>query len=400
MKRKWLIAGGIVALLAVVVVIALSRRGGNAAAVTLAKVGPRTIKSSVLASGQFAYKDKVELRSQVSGQIVALPVKEGDNVKQGEVVLRIDPKTYEANVAQQQAQVALQRYAIHDAQLKLDNLKLQWQRKTKLYKQGLLDADSYDQLTNQYRLAQVDLSSSKESLSVAQAQLQYAREQLAKTVISAPLNGIVTSLNVKAGESVIPGTTNIPGSTLMTIGDPSELLAEVNVDEADIAHVALDETAEVTSTAYPGDTLRGEVTFVAPAATIMPGQQGEGFLVKIRIANPKHLAIRPQMTCRAEIYTRSAKNALAVPVGAILFSDKQKQTKSLFSDQGAYVFVDADGKAERRKVTLGISSDEWQEIKSGLKSGDEVITGPYEVLHTLSVGAAVRASSKPGATSG
>lgn len=391
MQRKWLIAAGIVALIGVIVGVSVAHRGNNAPTVTVAKVAARTVQSSILASGQFKYRDQVELRPQVGGQIVSLPVKEGDRVKNGQVVLRIDPKTYEANVAQEKAQVQLQRYAIHNAQLKLANLKLQWQRKTKLYKQGLLDADSYDQLTNQYQQAQVDLSSAKESLSQAQAALQYAQEQLAKTVIQSPLHGIVTSLNVKVGEAVIPGTTNIPGSSLMTIGDPSELLAEVYVDEADIAHVNTGETAEVTSTAYPNTTLKGDVTFVAPAATIMPGQQGQGFKVKIRVKNSTDLAIRPDMTCRAEINTQSAKDALAIPVAAVLFAQQKKAATTLFSDQNAYVFVAQDGHVARKKVTLGISSDTWQEIKSGLKAGEKVVTGPYEILHSLTSGASVRA---------
>lgn len=390
MKRKWIAAAGIAALLVLIVVAAISRRGDNAAHVTTAEVAKRTVKSSVLASGQFAYKDQVQLRSQVSGQIVNLPVQEGDRVKQGQVVLRIDPKTYEANVAQQQAQVQLREDSIQQAKLKLQNLKLQWGRNTKLYKQGLVDADSYDTLTNQYHLAQVAVSSAQKSLSLAKAQLNYAQEQLAKTVISSPLDGVVTSLNVKVGESVIPGTTNIPGSTLMTIGDPANLLAEVNVDEADIAHIKVGEGAEVTSTAYPNTMLKGTVKFVAPEATTMPGQQGQGFLIKIRIADPQKLSIRPGMTCRAEIYSQSDKDALAVPVAAVLFKTQNaKQTKSLFNDSGAYVFVDADGKAKRVNVKLGISSDTWQVIKSGLKAGEKIITGPYDVLHTLASGMSV-----------
>ncbi|MGH8427217.1 MAG: efflux RND transporter periplasmic adaptor subunit [Gammaproteobacteria bacterium] len=389
MKRKWLVALAIAVLVAIVVIVGVAHHGKNALGVTVDKVVTRTVQSSILASGQFAYKDQVVLRPQVDGQIVSLAVAAGDKVKQGDVVLRIDPKTYQANVAEQQAQAALQRYAISQAQLRLDNLKLQWERNTKLYKKGLIDANSYDELTNQYHLAQVAVSSSRESLSVAAAQLQFAQEQLAKTVVRAPLSGIVIALNVKVGESVIPGTTNIPGSSLMTIGDPSELLAEVNVDEADIAHASLGETAAVTSTAYPNDTLHGQVTFVAPAATTMPGQQGQGFLVKIRLPNPHGLAIRPNMTCRAEIYTQSAKDTLAVPVGAVLFANQIKPSKALFSDQGAYVFVDDGGTAKRQDVTLGISSDTWQEIKSGLKAGQQVITGPYEVLHALAAGASV-----------
>ncbi len=390
MKRKWIVAAGIAAFLVLLIVLAVSHRGDNSAHVTTAQVAKRTVKSSVLASGEFAYKDQVQLRSQVSGQIVSLPVQEGDRVKQGQVVLRIDPKTYEANVAQQQAQVQLQEDSIQQAKLKLQNLKLKWGRNTKLFKQGLVDADSYDTLTNEYHLAQVAVSSAEKSLSLAKAQLNYAQEQLAKTVISSPLDGIVTSLNVKVGESVIPGTTNIPGSTLMTIGDPANLLAEVNVDEADIAHIKVGESAEVTSTAYPNTTLKGTVKFVAPEATTMPGQQGQGFLIKIRIAHPQKLSIRPGMTCRAEIFSQSDKDALAVPVAAVLFENKNtKQSKSLFSDSGAYVFVDDDGKAKRVDVKLGISSDTWQVIKSGLKAGEKIITGPYDVLHTLASGMSV-----------
>lgn len=390
MKRKWIVAAGIAALLIVVVAIAISRRSGNAPAVTVDKVAPRTVQSSVLASGQFAYKDQVELRSQVSGQLVSVPIKEGNHVKQGEVVLRIDPKTYQASVDQQKAQVDLRRDSIREAQLKLSNLHRQWQRNTKLFKQGLIDANSYDTLTNNYLLAQVAVASTRKSLSLAQAQLSYAREQLAKTVIRSPLNGIVTKLDVKVGESVIPGTPNIPGSTLMTIGDPSNLLAEVNVDEADIAHIKVGENAKVTSIAYPDIALQGKVQFVAPEATTMPGQQGQGFLVKIRILHPNKLAIHPGMTCRAEIYSQSSQDALAVPVSAILFSGGKQSTKSLFNANGAYVFVDNHGKAKRANIALGISNDNWQVVTSGLKAGERVITGPYDLLHTLTDGSEIK----------
>ncbi|MGH8127881.1 MAG: efflux RND transporter periplasmic adaptor subunit [Gammaproteobacteria bacterium] len=393
MKRKWIIAAGIAALIVIIVIIAVSHHGGNSLKVTTEKVATRSVKSSVLASGQFAYKDQVELRSQVSGQLVSVPIQEGDTVKQGEVVLQIDPNTYQANVDQQKAQVELQQDAIQEAQLKLDNLKKQWDRNTKLFKQGLIDANSYDTLTNQYHLAQVDVASSQKSLSLAKAQLNYAQEQLAKTVIRSPLNGIVTELDVKVGESVIPGTPNIPGSTLMAVGDPSNVLAEVNVDEADIAHINVGEEAEVTSTAYPNTSLKGTVKFVAPAATTMPGQQGQGFLVKIRVTHPEKLAIRPGMTCRAEIYSQSTQDTLAVPVAAVLFSDKTSQTKSLFSANGAYVFVDDNGKAKRMDITLGISNDTWQVVKAGLKAGEKVISGPYDILHTLANGSAVEASA-------
>lgn len=400
MKRKWLITGAIVGLLVLVVLAATLRRGETALAVTVTQVAPRSIHSSVLASGQFEYKEQVELRPQVGGQIVALPVVAGQRVKKGQVVLRIDPKTYQATVNQQRANVALQRFSIRRAELRLANLKLEWQRKAQLFKRGLLDANSYDQLTNQYQLAQVARQSAGESLSAAAAQLQYAEEQLAKTVIRSPISGIVTLLNLKVGESVIPGTVNIPGSSLMQIGDPSELLAKVYVDEADIAHISVGEKAQVTSTAYPNQNLSGRVLFVAPAATTMPGQQGQGFEVKIRIRNAPKLAIRPQMTCRAEIFTRSLEHTLAVPVSAVLFSPGGKKQKSLFSDRNAYVYIDQAGRTVKRKVTLGISSDTWQEIKSGLKTGERVITGPYETLHTLAPDVRVKTRAATGKPAG
>ena len=124
----------------------------------------------------------------------------------------------------------------------------------------------------------------------------------------------------------------------------------------------------------------------------MPGQQGQGFLIKIRISHPRKLAIRPGMTCRAEIFSQSDKNALAVPVAAVLFKTQNDQkSKSLFSDSGAYVFVDDHGKAKRVNVKLGISSDTWQVIKSGLKAGEKIITGPYNALHSLTSGMSVTA---------
>lgn len=394
MKRKWFIVGGIVVLIIVIVGFAVGSGGSDAPAVTTATVKPHNIKSSVLASGKFSYKEQVELRAEVSGRIIALPVEEGEHVKKGDVVARINPRTYQANVDKQQARVAMQKYGINEAKLKLKNIKREWQRNTTLYNQGLIDANSYDKITNQYHLAQVALSTAKKNLNLSQAQLDFTQEQLGKTVIRSPLTGIVTSLNVKVGESVIPGTTNIVGSALMTIGDPSALLAKVYVDEADIAHIATGEKAEVVSTAYPDATLSGSVKFVAPSAMTIPGQQGQGFEVKIRINQTDKLDVRPGMTCRAEIYTRSTKDTLAVPVGAILFSQQSgKQSKSLFSAAGAYVYVVKNGKAERRDIKLGISSNTWQQVKSGLEKGDKIITGPYQILHSLTPGASVKPGS-------
>src|SRR5699024_7770351 len=160
----------------IIIAASLASRGSGGIKVTATQVAPRSVKSSTLASGQFEYKDHVELRSQVSGQLVAVPVEEGDRVTKGQVVLRIDPKTYQANVDQKKAQVALQKNKIRPAALDLKNVKQQWQRQTKLHDKGLVDDNSYDKITNQYKVAKVTLASAKKSLNLAQAQLDFEKE--------------------------------------------------------------------------------------------------------------------------------------------------------------------------------------------------------------------------------
>lgn len=407
MKRKWVVTAVIVLAAAAIVVYSMSRHQTNKVHVRTFVVQPRAVQSSILASGSFEYKNRTELRSQISGQIISLPVREGSRVKEGQIVLRINPQTYQANVEQQQANVDLQRYAIREAKLKLQNIKLQWNRKRHLYNQGLLDANTYDQLTNEYQLAKVAVHSAGQSLSEAKAQLSYAKEQLAKTVIRAPIAGIITSLNVKLGESVIPGTTNIPGSTLMTIGNPSEILAKVDVDQADVANVAKGQPASVQAISFPGDNLKGAVSFISAASEAVTGKkasstdQGQGFEVKIRIHQKKKLDIKPGMNCRAEIFTQTSKNTLAVPIQAVLFTHRHPSTKArqqshnqqIVNQAGAYVFIDRHGIARKHTVTLGISSDNWQAIVKGLKKGEKIITGPYTALHSLSDGSAITSIS-------
>lgn len=400
-KRKLWIALAIIAGIIVVVALARLAGHGDSQKVEVAKVETRTIRSSILASGQLIYRNPVELKPEIIGKISAIPVVEGQIVKANQVVLRIDPTQYQAAVQQAQAGVQQAQIAIKSQKLTISNLQLQWNRQHALFQQHLVDANSFDQLTIQLDLAKKQMDTQKEALIIAQAQLDQAQQNLAKTVILSPIDGMVTSLPVKVGETVITGT-NIPGSTLMEIADPAEVQADVQVDEADIANVKLGEDTDINAVSYPNDTFHGKVRFIAASVTSNStssnststttsgaAQQGVTFEVKIGLTDNKKLPrIRPGMSCRAEIFTQSTPNAIAVPLQAVLY-ENNPNSKSLEPTSGAYVYVLQNGKAHKVDVTIGVSSDTWQEIVKGLKAGETVITGPYTALHALSNGASV-----------
>ncbi|HET7370759.1 MAG TPA: efflux RND transporter periplasmic adaptor subunit [Gammaproteobacteria bacterium] len=392
--KKALIGGGIVVALVILVFATRVSGADDGKAVAAAEVKKQTIDSSVLASGTLAYREEVDLRPEVIGKVSAVPVEEGDQVRKGQVVVRIDPETFKAEVATRQANVRMAEIAIKQQQLTIKNLENDWQRKKKLFDQGLIDTASYDNATNQLAIARAELASRQQALSLNKAQLAKAREQLDRTIIRAPIDGIVTQVDVKPGETVISGTTNIIGSALMNIADPSAMFAEVRVDEADIAHIELDQNVDVTAVAYPNDSLDGRVTFIGTSATTAEGHQGLSFKVKVLLAEGAKLDLRPGMSCRAQIHTRTSKDTLAVPVQAVLYTEADRKKASIDSASG-YVFVIEDGHATKRTVTTGISNDQNIAILSGLKAGDKVVTGPYQTLHHLKAGDALTISSTP-----
>jgi HlyD family secretion protein len=262
-----------------------------------------------------------------------------------------------------------------------------------MFAKNLVDEDSFEVLESELALAKVDLRSLQESLLQARAALDQSQELLSKTRIRSPIDGVVIQLDLKVGETVIAGTTNIPGSTMMVIADPSETLTEVQVDEADIAQVREGQAADIFAAAYPDTPLSGTIQSIASVARQTPGQASLSFLVKILLDEQDELTIRPGMSVRADIYTQSSEETLAVPVQAVLFDEDAGKGNEDDNKEGkeeqAYVFLMQDGKAVRRDVEVGISSDSDQEVIGGVKEGDAVISGPYRVLRNLNDGEAV-----------
>jgi HlyD family secretion protein len=408
MKKKLIIIGALIALVA----IAYFKQTGSSADVSVnvesAKI--EEIKSSILASGTLIYKEQIELRSEVIGQVSEMLVEEGDRVIKDQVLMRLDPRTFNADVEQQQAYVRIQTIAIERQKQELKNITSKWQRNKNLFERKMIGQDAFELVENQYALAQIDLRSREEALTQAQATLDKAMDRLEKTVFRSPIDGIATSVDIKLGETAISGTTNIAGSNLITVADPSSILVEVLVDEADIANIEIDQSSDVFAVAYPDQALKGTVQSIATSAKRSSYRQGLSFTVKILLEATADIDIRPGMSCRAEIFTKIKQNTIAVPIEAIVFEDEADESSALNSEQDSegvtvraaadnlnatsHVFVLIDGKVSKRNVELGISNDRLQEITSGLAVDDKVVIGPARALSKLKEGDSVKEIEK------
>jgi HlyD family secretion protein len=407
MKKNLIIVGAIVALVAIAY---LKQTGGSAeVSVNVEQAKIEEIKSSILASGTLIYKEQIELRSEVIGQVSEMLVEEGDRVIKDQVLMRLDPRTFNADVEQQQAYVRIQTIAIERQKQELKNITSKWQRNKNLFERKIIGQDAFELIENQYALARIDLRSREEGLTQAQATLDKAMDRLEKTVFRSPIDGIATSVDIKLGETAISGTTNIAGSNLITVADPSSILVEVLVDEADIANIEIDQSADVFAVAYPDQALKGTVQSIATSAKRSSYRQGLSFTVKILLEVTADIDIRPGMSCRAEIFTKIKQGTIAVPIEAIVFEDGDDESSDVDTEQESdsisvrvsdnisstsHVFLLIDGKAVKRDVELGLSNDRLQEITSGLAVDETVVIGPARALSKLKEGDSVKEIEK------
>lgn len=391
--KKALIIVGIVA--AVVVFAMLQQgRGNSGQEVILETVGMQPIRASILASGKLSNEDEVLLSTEVIGKVAALYVKEGDTVKQGQLLVQIDDEALRATVEQQQASVRVQQIAIEQQRLRLKNLETQWERNRQLHERRLLDDNTFEVATNDLELARLDVASREASLAQASAMLAESEKNLSRTRVYAPIDGVVTSLDIEVGEMAIASTTNIAGSSLMTIANPASINTEVYVDEADIADVAIGQEAEIVAIGYPDKPMKGVVQEIAiTAKPPTANSQSLAFVVKIGFTDTAGVQLRPGMSSRAEIFTSSGESLLAVPLQAVLVNEDRARNVKEYR-----VFRFDNGVARETLVTVGISDDTYQEITSGLNAGDRIITGPDRVLRNLEDGDAVREQSASSGT--
>ncbi|MGH7476879.1 MAG: efflux RND transporter periplasmic adaptor subunit [Longimicrobiales bacterium] len=417
MKRrtKWVI--GTVGALVVVGGTAAVAAGRNdsALAVRLEPAVRRDLVATVTANGWVRPRSAVEVQSDIMGRIVELRVAEGDHVMDGQLLLRIDPSQYEAAVSRAQAAVSEARATESQARANLLQAQAALDRARRLAAANaeLISARELDDVATQATVQEAMHEAATYRVRQAEAALREARDQLAKTVIRAPLSGVVTRLNVEQGEMAIVGTMNNPGSLLLTISDLSVMEAVVQVDETDVPEISLGDTALVEIDAFPRQRFAGIVTEIGhsavrpPASAVAAGgsaQQAIDFEVVITLTEPPP-TLRPDLSSTAEIVTARRDSVITVPIIALTVRERddseeipaesrearaaQARGRAADRDQEG-VFVMRDRKAEFVPVQVGIAGQEHFEVLSGVSEGDSIIAGPYEAIRDLEAGQAVR----------
>jgi HlyD family secretion protein len=408
-KKKILIVLGVVVVIAIIIMANVMKSGEKTNPVQAEKVKKSDITSLVTANGRIIPKTDVKISAYVPAKIVKLPVEEGDKVRRGQLLVQLDVTQYRAAVNQYKAQMA-------SAKASLEQAQLFFTRKKELFEKKLTSQEEYDMSKTELDLAQARYDQ-------AEAALEEAKYSLSKTTISAPMAGVVTSLNAEVGEIVMIGTMNNPGTVIMTISDMSEIEAEVEVDETDIAGVKLGQETKIEIDAYPDTSFKGKVAEIGHTARISGlGTQDQvtNFLVKVTLLDEVP-DIRPGMSASVDITTDFREDALNVPIQAVVMREEEGDTLTVEEEgEGALastdsvsekadqkeeedekeevegVFVVKEDRAEFVKVTTGIADQQNIEIVSGINEEDMVVTGTYKILRTLKDGDKVKVTEKKG----
>ncbi|MBE0361972.1 HlyD family secretion protein [Pseudoalteromonas ulvae UL12] len=350
---------------------------GNKEAVVVEVQSPKVgqIADSILASGNLVFNTQVQLRSEVTGRVAKVFVEEGQSVQENDILMQLDTQAFESEVERIQAIVRASEIEIKHAKTRLINFERQLKRQKELYDVGLAQQETFENIQSARDLAKIDIEARYESLNQAKASLSIAEDRLSKSVFRAPMSGLLASVNIKEGETVIAGTTNIIGSDLMLVADPSAILAELRVDETDIASIKIGQIADIYAAAYPNKPFKGKVINIGTSAKNQAGSQGLSFRVKV-LLDPTERQLYAGMSCRAEIASSIGENILKLPIEAIQSDDDEK-----------FVWiVNKDNTVSKKVVELGISSDIEQAISSGVSEQDTVVLGPARPVSKLKEG--------------
>ncbi|MEP6597385.1 MAG: efflux RND transporter periplasmic adaptor subunit [Ginsengibacter sp.] len=435
-KLKWVIISLVVLIILLVVLKktgVLGKEEGTK--ITAEKVVRRSIVETVNASGKIYPEIEVKMSPDISGEIVELNVEEGDSVKRGQVLARIYGDIYAtqrdqaaAIVSQQQAQVANASASIGAMQATLDQAKKSYDMQKELYDEKVISANEFNTADAAYKSALANFNAAKQGIVGNQAGVQSARAALSKAnkdisraTLVAPMDGVISLLNVKKGERVV-GSSMMAGTEMMRIADMSKIEIRVDVGENDIPKVHLGDSAVVEVDAYNNKKFAGIVTQIASSnngAASLSASSGTStdvtnYKVYIRLSpdsykdlfdpsKPKNFPFRPGMSASADIQTKTHTNVLAVPINAVTTRDKNDSTggqtikaadkpannaavtnandNSTANELEEVVFIiQADGSVKKQKVKTSIQDINDIEITEGLKEGDQVVTGPYDVV--------------------
>jgi HlyD family secretion protein len=400
-KKKLIIAVSGVVVVAVLVGLNASRSEGSTA-VRLETVDRRSLVATVTASGQIEPTRKVDISADITGRIIALPVDEGDWVNAGDLLVRIDPSQYEAGVARAQAGLASAQASALQARANRDQARRELDRSQELRStdSNLVSQVQLEQAQTNYEVSAAVANSAEHQVEQARAMLQEAQEQLAKTILRAPMSGQVTRLAVEEGEVAVPGTFSRETGLLLTVSDLSVIQVNVRVDETDVVRLHIGDSTDVEIDAYPDTVFTGRVTKIAQSAVRVAAAGGTGdqavdYDVEITLDNPPP-DIRPDLSATAKMITAMRDSSLSIPIIALTVREHTPISTEMApadttTKETEGVFVVTDGVAQFRPVEVGIAGEEHFEVLAGLAYGDTIVAGPYQTIRDLSDSTRVRA---------
>jgi HlyD family secretion protein len=396
-KKRVIVIAGLLVLAAVVAFMALRSGKTKPVQVSVQKVGRRDLTSIISASGEVKPKKNINISAHVPGRIIKIGVVEGQEVKAGDFLLKLDSAQYEANAERDRALIqSFQSQLIQsEARMKMDANS--YNRQQQLFESQLISQEQLEASKVQSDVSRAEVQAIRHQIQQAQASLKSTMDSLSKTVYNSPIDGMITSLKVEEGEVAVIGTMNNPGTVLMTIADLSEMEVEVEVDETDVVGVKLNELADIKVDALPNQILKGSVTEIGSSAIeklSTTQEESRDFLVKITLDDPPK-SLKPGLSASADIIAAEKKGVLAVPISALVLREKDNPDaakKEKIEEEGVYVLE--GGLAKFRPVTKGIVGGLEIEIVSGLTEGQEAIVGPYAALRELKDGTAVQVETK------
>jgi HlyD family secretion protein len=434
-NKKILIGVGVMVLLGAIVYANLNFKRQQGAEVNTEAIKPRRLEALVSASGKIQPTRSVNISADTMGRVTNLAVNEGDRVTRDQFLLQIDPRNLRTAVQRTEASLQAAKSQMEQLRLSLESARVakkqaedNLRRQQELWKGGLTTRETLERAENDLRMRESDLRSQEQQVKTQELRMQQesataesARFDLSKVRIESPINGIVTRRNIEEGETVVIGTMNNAGTVLLTIADMSVIQAEVEVDETDIPSVKIGQPAKVTIDAIPGQTFPGKVTEIGNSPIQAAGQatntaQATNFKVVVTL-DAEITTVRPGFTCTAEITTAVRENAASVPIQALavrelIYNEKgeivrqkkdERRRPSAIPGASAQelpagqtrkeeegVFVLRGTQVEFVPVKTGIAGEKYFEVLSGLKEGDQVVTGPFNSVRNLGDGDAVK----------
>jgi len=397
--KKALIVTGVLVVLALILWASLRDSGPRGTEVEIQAAEIRTVSSRVKATGEITPEKKVQISAKVVGEIINLPVVEGQEVRSGQLLLEIERDLYEsarnqARAALRQAEVSVKRQVVQ-----LADAERNMRRTKELIADGLVSQEALDAAQLRLDTATVEIEVQQHAVEQYRSALQRTEDDLARTTIRSPMDGVIIQLNAEQGETVVPGSTNLPGSVIMTVADMSVLLAEVEVSEVDVIHVVLGQEAEVKVDALGTEPQKGRVVEIATSGRKDPAQGTIRFAVKVALDDPDP-SLRPAMTAKVDILTATSEDAVTVPVQAVVKrrldedGEEVRGSDAKSYDEVDVVYLIEDEKAAVHTVVVGVSDVLHVEITEGLAVGDEVMIGPYRTLKKMKDGDAVKAEEE------